>query len=273
MAGQLDARYGNLTWNLTSSSASIRRRGSNTGSVALFVLLMAILFYGERRTEDEEDHLYVHAVVCAIAGSMYFAMANGVASVVLETGREYTFGRYLDWSFTTPLLLYGLGLTAMHGSISRKGVMIAIVVFDVLMIGTCLALGFLPNEMVATKVAWWVLGCVFFFGVLYLIWTTLREESEKRGPVVAEVFKRNAGIITVLWTIYAFVILVGYNCLGWLGSAQTAGCIVILDVLAKGVYGLISVQGTKRIVEAEREGKVRDPATSARPGPTRPVTA
>lgn len=232
------------------------------GSPALFTMLLAILFYGRRRTEDEEDHLYVHAIVCAIAGTMYLAMATGIAAVTLETGRIYDFGRYLDWSFTTPLLLYGLGLTAMHGSISRKGVMVAILGFDVLMIGTCLALGFLPNSQQGLKILWWVLGDVFFLGVLYLVWTTLKTESEKRGPVVARIFKRNAGILTVLWSIYAVAILLGHNALGWWSQATNAGVIVFLDVTAKGMYGLLSVKGTQEIVEAERNSQVRQPSSA-----------
>jgi bacteriorhodopsin len=85
------------------------------GSVSLYTCLIAILAYGGRSTKEQEDHTFVHAAVCAIAGTMYFAMASGVADVTLDSGRNYDFGRYLDWSFTTPLLLVGLGMTALHG--------------------------------------------------------------------------------------------------------------------------------------------------------------
>ena len=243
------------------------------GSVALFTCLIAVLAYGGRTTKEQEDHTFVHATVCAIAGTMYFAMATGVADVTLETGRNYDFGRYLDWSFTTPLLLFGLGLTAMHGSVSRKGVMVAAIGFDVLMIATCLVLGFLPAEQMGLKIVWWVLGCVFFAGVLYLVWTTLREEAELRGEVVARVYKRHATIITVLWTIYGVAILLGHNALAWWSQATTVGVIVFLDVTAKGIYGLISVKGTREIVAAEAAGRVRQPEAHERTGRPHAVAA
>ena len=233
------------------------------GSALLFLGCLAIFFYGERRTEDEEDHLMVHGLVCAIAGTLYFAMASGVADATLATGRNFDFGRYVDWSLTTPLLLYGLALTAMHGRIFRKGVLIPLIGFDILMIATGLIAGFLPNEETGLKFAAWVLGDVFFLAVLYLIWTTLRREAETRGEVLADVFRRNATMLTVLWFIYPIVFIFGHNGLGTWSSATTAGLIVFLDTTAKAVYGLVATYGTKQIIEAECAGRVNRVENSA----------
>ena len=234
------------------------------GSALLFSFGLVNLFVGKRRTEDEEDHLFVHVIVCFIAGTAYYAMASGIGAVELDTGRNLDFARYMDWSVTTPLLLYGLGLTAMHGSISRKGVLIAIIGFDILMILTGLIGGFVAYERETVKFFWFALGCVFFVAVLALLWTDLREESKRRGPVVAKHYTRNLSILSVLWSLYAVVWFFGHAGFGYWSVAVTAGLIVILDTTSKGVYGIVSILGTQKIVEAEARGEVRDAQSGPR---------
>ena len=146
----------------------------------------------------------------------------------------------------------------MHGSISRKGVMIAIIGFDVLMIATGFLASWVSLENTGLKVFFWMLGNAFFLGVLALVWVNLEDESERCGEVVAHHFKKNATILTALWLCYPFVFIFGHNGLGWLTTAATAGLILFLDVSAKGVYGFISVKGTQKIVDAEAAGRVRN---------------
>ena len=82
----------------------------------------AILMQGGRRTALEEAHTILHGIVCLIAACAYVAMATGQGAVLIENvGRNFYFARYIDWAFTTPLLLLTLAMTAMHSGLRRWG--------------------------------------------------------------------------------------------------------------------------------------------------------
>ena len=80
-------------------------------------------------------HTYFHSAVPFIAATSYLAMALGVGNLFKIDGTITFVARYVDWSFTTPILLAGLVLTALH---ERKGeaagFMVSIITLDVLMI-------------------------------------------------------------------------------------------------------------------------------------------
>ena len=133
------------------------------GSAASAAPPPAVLRRGGRRTEDEEDHAFVRALACAIAGTIRFATATGVAAVTFYTGRTHDPGRILGPSVTAPLL---------------------------------------------------------------------RRDGHAH-----------------------------------LGRAETVGAIAFLGAAARRIHALVAVYGLKRIVEAEREGRVRDPDTQLRPRP------
>jgi len=106
-----------------------------------------ILSIGKRRTPSEELHTVLHGIVPLIAACSYFAMANGQGAIVLgpnaasagtNTGRIFYFARYIDWTFTTPLLLITLSMTAMHAGQKRAGAIAGAVLADVMMILTAL---------------------------------------------------------------------------------------------------------------------------------------
>ena len=111
---------------------------------------LAILGLGKRRTPAEELQTTMHGIVPIIAACSYFAMATGQGATVLPTvdahtglvvGRVFYFARYIDWAFTTPLLLISLVLTAMHAGQKRAGVIVGVVLADLLMIVTAFFFG------------------------------------------------------------------------------------------------------------------------------------
>lgn len=91
-----------------------------TGSVILFVQGW------NRRTRDEENHWLLHLFVCLAAMASYLAMALGQGSLLLADGREFFVARYVDWSITTPMLLLGLCLTALHTPLRRWALLLGI---------------------------------------------------------------------------------------------------------------------------------------------------
>ena len=108
---------------------------------------LLILFTGKRRTPAEELQTVLHGVVPIIAACSYLAMATGQGLVVLPTDaavaagaaaptRIFYFARYVDWTFTTPLLLLSLGLTAMRKGPKWYGALTGAVLADLMMIVT-----------------------------------------------------------------------------------------------------------------------------------------
>ena len=112
----------------------------------------AIIFLqGSKKTPKEEMATILHGVVPVIAACSYFAMAVGQGSVIRHSdvgaGFDYNFyfARYIDWLFTTPLLLTALSLTAMHAQLRRPGLLLGLVLSDILMIVTALFFGLSPG--------------------------------------------------------------------------------------------------------------------------------
>ena len=203
-----------------------------------------ILLKGGRKTHQEEIATILHGTVPIIAACSYFAMAVGQGSILLHTnaggGHDYVFyfARYIDWAFTTPLLLTALSLTAMHAKVRRPGLLLGIIVADVLMIVTALFFGLSSEAWI--KWTWFLISCGAFLAVYYVIWVGLREESEKQEADVTATYKRNAVILSVIWFIYPIVLLFDPEGLGVLGSTATVAIIAVIDVAAKVAYGYFS---------------------------------
>lgn len=224
----------------------------------------AILVKGGRKTHQEEIATILHGTVPIIAACSYFAMAVGQGSILLHTnagggpggpsgGHDYVFyfARYIDWMFTTPLLLTALSLTAMHAKVRRPGLLLGVVVADVLMIVTALFFGLSGEAWI--KWTWFLISCGAFLAVYYVIWVGLREESEQQETDVAATFKRNASILSVIWLIYPIVLLFDPEGLGVLGSTATVAIIAVIDVTAKVVYGYFST--VEHAATAKREAR------------------
>lgn len=208
----------------------------------------AVLTFMSRSTSEEEGNLSViHALVPAIAAVFYLLMAVGSGSVLLDGGaRTFYFARYIDWSFTTPLLLIGLGFTALGSLKGRMALIGGLVGTDILMIVT----GFFAGGAHAgstAKWAWYLISCGFFAGVYYILWGPLLKLARARSADIARVYTRNAGILSVLWLLYPVVFLLGSDGVGVVAPIVAISAYAVLDLLAKVAYGLLaSSEGRKR---------------------------
>ncbi len=143
----------------------------------------AIFFVGKKRTASEETDTILHGIVPVIAASSYFAMACGQAVIRLPLNAdpagqwEFYYARYVDWTFTTPILLWALATTAMHSGMRRHGAVFGLIAADVLMILTALFFGASPEPWI--KWTWFLISCGAFLAVYYVIWGPLREENRK----------------------------------------------------------------------------------------------
>ena len=227
---------------------------------------LAILAIGKRRTPAEESHTVLHGIVPIIAACSYFAMAVGQGSIVLPiegaTGaaREFYFARYIDWSFTTPLLLLALSLTAQHSGIRRPGAVGGVLLADLLMIATALFFGLSVTLWI--KWTWFLISCVAFLGVFYVLWVSyVQAVALERADVQAN-YRRNAAILSVLWVAYPVILLVDTDGLGLIGATTGVALIAILDVVSKVAYGLIATVGETKAVDGELAEPGRIRATS-----------
>jgi bacteriorhodopsin len=222
----------------------------------------AILFLGKRRTPAEEADGIIHGIVPIIAACSYFAMATGQGSIALPAGpdaaeaaRQFYFARYIDWTFTTPLLLVGLARTAMHSGMRRPAVVWGLVGSDLIMIVTALAFGL--STVAWVKWTWFAISCGAFLAVFYGIFVQLREENASERADIRSAFLRNAVFLSAVWCAYPVVLLVGQDGLGILSPAVALAIVAILDLTAKVVYGVMATLETTRAVDRDlAEGKV-----------------
>ncbi len=228
-----------------------------------------ILLTGKRRTPSEELNTVLHGIVPLIAACSYFAMATGQGAVILGAdaaavgtgaGRIFYFARYIDWTFTTPLLLVTLSMTAMHAGEKRAGAIAGVVLADLMMILTALFFG--ASEVAWIKWTWFLISCVAFLGVYYVIWVSQMQANALERDDVRANYRRDATILSVLWLIYPVILAVSPDGLNWVGDTAGVLGIAILDVLSKVVYGVMTVASDSKTTE-------RDLAESDRPAPLR----
>ena len=213
---------------------------------------LVILATGKRRTQGEGLHTVLHGIVPIIAACSYLAMATGQGLVSLPTvdgailagetapTRIFYFARYIDWTFTTPLLLVSLGMTAMRHGPKRHGAIVGAVLADVMMIITAFIFG--ASLQGWTKWTWFIVSCAAFLGVYYAIWRTQMEGNATQRDDVQATYRRNASILSVVWLIYPIILAVAPDGLGIVTDGTSVLVIAILDVIAKVIYGYMSVR-------------------------------
>ena len=234
--------------------------------ITTFIMLiggLAILAKGKRRTSAETMQTILHGTVPLIAACAYFAMATGQGLVLLPTdstvaagagagpgaARIFYFARYIDWTFTTPLLLLSLGLVATHAGPKRGGLLAGAAIADLIMIITAFVFG--ASEIGWMKWTWFIISCVAFIGVYYVIWMPQMQANAAERDDVRSAYRQSAIILSVLWFFYPFVLLVAPDGLNVAGDAITVLAIAILDVLAKVVYGYMSITADDAITSRD----------------------
>lgn len=226
------------------------------GCLGMALGAAVILFGGGAKTPKEGLTTILHGIVPVIAACSYFAMATGQGAIIRPNDvpgadAQFTFyyARYIDWLFTTPLLLTSLAMTAMHTGLRRPGLLVGIIASDVLMIVTALFFGLTATPWI--KWTWFGISCGAFLAIYYVIWWPLRAEAANQRPDVRETFRINATILSVIWFIYPIILLIDPEGLHWIDSTTAVACFVILDLSAKVAYGLFSAARHGRIAQAD----------------------
>ena len=249
------------------------------GTALMLVGGCAILGIGKRRTAAEQGDTVYHGIVPIIAACSYFAMASGVGTTIIPhgilaapagpgtvavapVGRLFYFARYVDWLFTTPLLLLSLSYSAMHSGLRRGGLVAGLLLSDIMMIITAFLFGAIDITWI--KWTWFLVSCIAFLPIYYVMWGPLREQNRLETGEVQSSYLRNAGALSVLWFIYPVLLALSTDGLGVLTDAAGVALIMILDVTSKVAYGLMATVSMGKIVSNEGSEGINDRRPYAR---------
>lgn len=216
--------------------------------------LSSIAIYAKGSKElPIRHHTYFHATVPFIAATAYLAMAFAIGDIMKPDGSITFVARYMDWSITTPILLAGLTLAALHDRKEAAGFMVAIITLDVLMIVTGLlsSLALVPW----VKLIWFLWSCAAFLGVLYILWVPLRGISRNLGGAMDKAFNKNLLFLTVVWVLYPVVFAVGPEGTGAITTEASVWAILVLDILAKVVFAFYAAGNLEA---AHRHGRTAE---------------
>lgn len=159
---------------------------------------------------------WLSAIVLGTAMISYFAMATGHGVEFVSTHfdgktheahlllREVYYARYVDWLFTTPLLLVSLAFLA---GLSPADTLLTIL-FDIGMIVTGLLGGITPARFHAGEVNRWAffgVSCAFFVGIFWVLVTGGVTAASLRPKKTRGLFFLLAGMTLILWTAYPIV--------------------------------------------------------------------
>ncbi len=220
---------------------------------------LIILIIGKQRTKTEQLQTVNHGIVPLIAACSYFAMAtlqgavtlpvDPSAAALLGDHRLFYWARYVDWTFTTPLLLLSLSLTAMRAGPRSPGSILGVILADLMMIVTAFAFGLSVTPWL--KWTWFGISCAAFLGVYYVLWGPNLQANRLERDDTRKDYKINATMLSVLWFLYPFVLAASTDGLGLVGDASGILGIAILDVMSKVVYGLIAVTSDTKATDRD----------------------
>ena len=107
---------------------------------------------------------------------------------------------------------------------------------------------------------WFIISCAAFLGVYYVIWVPQKQANTLERDDVRSIYVRDASILSVLWLGYPVILAVAPDGLNVVSDAFSVLVIAVLDVLAKVVYGLMTVASDERVTSrdlAERDGTLK----------------
>ena len=213
---------------------------------ALVFLLMA--------AREKPGNRWFHTItffVAAIATIAYLAMAlkQGWIPITRE-GQSMTepfyWARYVDWFFTTPLLLLDLALLA---GATREAIT-WLMGLDVLMISTGFFAGITAGNI---RYVWFAVSCVIFLWMLWVLLAEILKAAKQRSPEVRSKFNQLAVLLAILWTIYPILWILGTEGVNAIGITGEVATFAIIDLVAKVGFGFLLLSNRK-VLEAARPG-------------------
>jgi bacteriorhodopsin len=224
------------------------------GTLGFVAATVVFIFMMTRAPEGSRHFFVITATITGIAAFSYLMMATGEGSTLVGD-REFYYFRYIDWVFTTPLLLLDLALLALVNWRGNVGLIATLVGLDVFMILTGLQAGSSTSGF--GRGFWFVVSTIAMIVLLYLVYTRLFAAAINRSGAVQGVFRTLALLTIVLWSLYPIVWLLGTEGFGAVGSSVEVFLFLILDFLAKIGFGFLLLTNRQALADASTGGVVR----------------
>lgn len=185
--------------------------------------------------------LTVSGLITGIACFHYYKMTNQYM-----TGESFpTALRYIDWLFTTPLLLIKFPLLLQLKKNATK-FFVQLVVLDVLMIVTA----FIAETSPIGSANWWeffLVACVFELLIVAVLFVSMNEAIKDTPAPIASALRVMRLFILIGWAIYPVGFLMALA-----GAGEYREIIYnISDVINKVGFGLVAYHGIKAVTAYE----------------------
>lgn len=221
-----------------------------TGKVIFWVVFLifavssiGMLFLADRKTANgslqEKLHHYITWMIVSIAALSYLTMATNFGSTFVRSGmhpptlRSFYYARYIDWVFTTPLLLLDLLLL---GDVTFAYTL-RVIFADVVMIVS----GFIGSiQYGSSKWLWFLIGCIALLAILYDLMLPIRRNVFARSERHGALYGGLAPMLLVLWILYPIVWALAEGS-GLISVDVEIFLYAVLDVIAKAVFGWVLI--------------------------------
>jgi sensory rhodopsin len=240
-----------------ASAVTMDFLAAQTGGTLLQTLTLYLFFAGTvamgagalyfflLRTEVAPEYrstMVVAGLVCAIACFHYFKMTG-----VYQSGQGFpTALRYVDWLFTTPLLLMKFPLLLRMGDRGAKFFW-QLVALDVAMIVTA----FIAETSAVDSQRWWtffVVSCLFELMIVGVLFVSLGRAIHDAPAPLAKALATMRLFVLVGWAIYPIGFLMARA-----GAGEYREIIYnVADVINKVGFGLVAYHGIKAMSHRER---------------------
>jgi bacteriorhodopsin len=201
-------------------------------------------------------HFFViMALVALVAFIAYLSMATG-RGVFVAGGQEFYQARYIDWLFTTPLLVLVLCLLALPNPRQRIGLIAGLIVLDVFMI----LVGWWAGATVSGwKYVLWFIALIALIALLYSIMTRLYAASADRPQSVRRILRTLSVYVVIVWSLYPVVWLIGTEGIGAVSLTWEVFLFLVLDILAKIGFGFLLLTNRQALSDIGAAGAQAGP--------------
>jgi len=189
-----------------------------------------------------EQFYFATCFATAISTFAYYAMLSGQGWLITPNCRQLFYVRYLEWFFSTPLILLDLGMIAG----ADVGLLAAILGAQMLLVFG----GFMASISSGhIKWLWFVLSLMVFAAVLFVMIRGFRKLIERSHPAIVEVYSKCSWLSAITWSLYPVVFIFSVGTGDWSPNFEIM-IYGVLDILSKSVFGfvlLLSHEGLDRI--------------------------
>ena len=210
-------------------------------ALAGFSILLFVAMGRSLQSERAKLIWVATLLVPLVSIASYAGLVSGLTVGVLTmppnhplAGQEVLqpWGRYLTWTFSTPMILLALGLLA--GTDRAK--LFTAITMDIGMCVTGLAAALVTSSYLLRWVFFGI-SCAFFVAVLYVLLVEWPADAQAAGT--SEIFGTLRNLTVVLWLGYPILWALGVEGFALLDVAVTSWGYSGLDILAKYVFAFL----------------------------------